>query len=131
MIYGYVWMMVGSSQYGIYIPYSMECIFKDNHFYFFYWSLIAIQYRLHMYNIVIHNFKCYMPFIVIIKYWLYSLCCIIYLHFILNSFYLLLPCHCIVPPPFRSPLVTTSLFSVIFVSQPPCFLLYSLVFCIF
>ena len=32
---GYVWMMVGSSQYGIYIPYSTEYIFKDNHFYFF------------------------------------------------------------------------------------------------
>ena len=84
-----------------------------------------------MYNIVIHNFKHYMPFIVIIKYWLYSLYCIIYLRFIFKSLYLLLPCHCIVPPPSCSPLVATSLFSVIFVSQPPCFLLYSLVSCIF
>ena len=30
------------------------------------------------YNIAIHSFKGYTPFIVIIKYWLYSLCCTIY-----------------------------------------------------
>ena len=28
-----------------------------------------------MYNMVIHNFKGYIPFTVIRKYWLYCLCC--------------------------------------------------------
>ena len=33
---------------------------------------------LHVYNIVIHNFNGYSPFIVIIKYSVYSLCCTMY-----------------------------------------------------
>ena len=34
--------------------------------------------KLQVYNIVIHNFESYTPFIVIIKHWLYSLCCTVY-----------------------------------------------------
>ena len=43
MAYECMWVMVGSSQHSIYILYSTEYIFKDNHFYFLL-SLIAIQY---------------------------------------------------------------------------------------
>ena len=47
-------------------------------FLFFNWTLVAVQfYILQIYNIVIHNFKGYTPFIVIVKYWLYSPCCLI------------------------------------------------------
>ena len=45
------------------------------------WSIIdhnVICYMLQMDNIVIHNFKGYILFIVIIKYWLYSWCCSLY-----------------------------------------------------
>ena len=43
------------------------------------WSIVDLQYYIiQMYNIVIHHFKGYTPFIVIIKYWLYSLYCTIY-----------------------------------------------------
>ena len=38
----------------------------------------VICYMLQMDNIVIHNFKGYILFIVIIKYWLYSWCCSLY-----------------------------------------------------
>ena len=48
-------------------------------FLFFNWTLVAVQfYILQIYNIVIHSFKGYTPFIVIIKYWLCSCCCTIY-----------------------------------------------------
>ena len=71
--------------------------------------------------------KGYTPFIVIIKYWLYSLCCIIYLYslFILYivvcilldptvfspiSFPLLTSNHCLFSIPFYFLIVLTSLF---------------------
>ena len=56
------------------------------------YSWCKILYKLQVYNIVIHNFKGYTPLIVIIKYWLYSLCCkyILVAYFIHNSWYLLI-----------------------------------------
>ena len=35
-----------------------------------------IIYKFQVYNTVITTFKGYIPFIVIIKYWLYTLCCL-------------------------------------------------------
>ena len=58
-----------------------------------------------MYNIVIHNFKDYNPFIVIIKY-LYVPCVIQYIpvaYFIYISLYLLILYPYITPPLFPSP----------------------------
>ena len=57
-------------------------------------------------------FKVYFPFTVIIKYWLYPLCCTIYpwAYLTPNNLYLLLP-HSYVFP-FPSPQITTSLFSI-------------------
>ena len=53
--------------------------------------------------------KGHIPLIVIIKYWIHSLCCTIYpcSLFMHNSLYLLIPC-----PYSASPLATTRLFSV-------------------
>ena len=70
-------------------------------------------------------FKDYTPFIVIIKYWLYSLCCRVYpysLFILRSSLYLLIPY--LAPPPSLSPLVTTSLFCFY---ESVSVLLYSLV----
>ena len=55
-----------------------------------------------------HNFKGYTPYIVIIKYWLYSLCCTIcpYILFIHNSLYLLIPTYLLSLPASLFPLVT-------------------------
>ena len=56
---------------------------------------------LHVYNIVIHSFKGYTPFITSIKYWLIS-CVLQYIlvaYFIYSSLYLLIPCPYIAPPP--------------------------------
>ena len=47
-------------------------------YFIFYCSCWTALYKLQVYNVVIHNVKGYIPFIVIIKYWLYSLCCTIY-----------------------------------------------------
>ena len=55
-------------------------IFKDKFFSLkkFLIGVYIIFCKLQVYNIVVHNFKDYSPFIVIIKYWLYSQCCTIY-----------------------------------------------------
>ena len=39
------------------------------------YSWCTVLYKFQVYNIVIHNFKGYIPFIVIVKYCLYSPCC--------------------------------------------------------
>ena len=58
----------------------------------------------------------YTPFDFIIKYWIYSLYCIIislqFTHFIQNSLYLLIHYPYLALPPSLFPLVTTSLFSI-------------------
>ena len=50
------------------------------------YSCCTILYNLWLYNIVIHNFKGYITFAVIIKYWLCSLCCLIYPHSLFKNF---------------------------------------------
>ena len=57
---------------------------------------------------MIHNFKGYTPCIVIVKYWLYSLCCTIcpYILFIHNSLYLLISTYLLSLPASLFPLVT-------------------------
>ena len=58
-----------------------------------------------VYNIAPHNFKGYIPFIVVIKYWLCSLCCVLYPHSLsyldLQYLYLLIPNPML--PPFPLP----------------------------
>ena len=45
------------------------------------WNIVDVQYCMsEVYNILITIFKGYIAFIVAIKYWLYSLCYIIYPH---------------------------------------------------
>ena len=77
-------------------------------------------------------FKCYIPFIVLIKYWLYSLCCAIYP----CSFLILcmvvwtsIPYTYLAPPSF--PLSTGNHLFVLCIYESVSFLLYSLVCCIF
>ena len=64
-------------------------------------------------NIMIHNFKGYILFIVIIKYWLYSWCCSLYpcSLFYAQQFVPLNPLslYCPPPPTYFSPLITTGL----------------------
>ena len=48
------------------------------YFFLLKYSSCPTLYKLQVYNIVIHNFKGYTPFIVIIKYWPHFLCCTIY-----------------------------------------------------
>ena len=42
--------------------------------FFIYWSVVDVLGKLQVYNIVIHNFKGYIPFTVILKYCLFSPC---------------------------------------------------------
>ena len=48
---------------------------------------LTILCKFQVYNIVIHRFKGYSPFVLIIKYWLYALCCIVYPCGLLASYY--------------------------------------------
>ena len=93
------------------------------------YSRCTILCKLQLYNIVIHNFKGQTPFIVIVKYRLYSLCCIIYpcSLFYTEQFVLLIspPRYC----PF--PLSTDNHQFALCISKYASFLLYSLVCCIF
>ena len=52
-------------------------IFENFFFFLLKHSCYRVLY-IDMYDVVIHNFKGYIPFIVTIKYWLYSPCCMIY-----------------------------------------------------
>ena len=75
---------------------------------------VAVAFSVQVYNTVIHNiFDDYSPFIVIIEYWLYSLCCTIYLF----CLFCMMVCVSSSPAPLLPllsslcQLVTTSLFS--------------------
>ena len=80
------------------------------------YSWFTILYLFQVYHIVIQYFAYYIPFKVILKYWLYSLCCTIYPH----SLFILYILVCILSSPtsilsllsLLSPLVTTNLLSV-------------------
>ena len=75
--------------------------------------MLDVYYMLQFYNILIYNFKGYTPFIIITKYWLFSLYFTVYIN--------PLPLYC--PSPLQSalsPLVTTSLFSI-----SACFVIFT------
>lgn len=86
---------------------------------FFYWDIVDAQHYMKFRCITkwVTIFKCCIPFIVIIKYWLYSLCCptcprsLLILHTVVCIPY---SASLILPPHPLSPLENTSLF---FVSQ--------------
>jgi len=82
------------------------------------------------FQFLIHNFKDYAPFIVFIKYWLYSQYCTMYPcgFFIPNRLCLLISYPYIAPPPSLSPLVATSLFSVSVSLCLFCYMHYLVVF---
>ena len=61
------------------------------------WRLKQQLWKLQVYNIVIHNFKGNSSFIVIIKYWLYSLWYILVAYFVQNNLYHLIPYPYIAP----------------------------------
>ena len=76
---------------------------------FFSWSIVAVQYYV-SYRCTIYQFtifKGYTPFIVTIKYWLYSLCCITYPCSLFYTEYFVplnsLPLYCPSPFPFPFP----------------------------
>ena len=69
-------------------------------------SWFTIIYMFLVYIIVIHNFEGYTPFIVIIKHWVYPLCCTTYpiaYYFINTCLYLLIPYPSVAPFLLRSP----------------------------
>ena len=92
----------------------------------FYESIVVQNYMLQVYNTVVHNFNGYTPFMVIIKYWLYSYVIkyILIAYFIHNSLNVIL--HPYVAPPLF-PLLTGSHYFVLSICGSAFFLVCSLV----
>ena len=72
-------LIISNKEHLFHVPTGhLYVLFGKINIFIFYWCRVDAQCMSQAYNMVMHHFKGYTPFIAIIKYCLYSLCCTIY-----------------------------------------------------